>query len=76
VEEFVGHLTFLSHLSDDLQKLELQFQDIVKLFLTAFKYGSVLTAEERALYRTLAPSFHQLKVCREMAKIIKNTINS
>ena len=62
VEEFVDHLTFLSQISDEIPRLEIQFQEVVKLFGTAFKYNAVLSGEEKALYKTLAPSFLQLKV--------------
>lgn len=64
VEEFVDHLTFLTHISDDIPRLEVQFKEVVRLFGTAFKYHSVLSEEEKALYKTLAPSFLQLKVRR------------
>ena len=62
VEEFVDHLSYLSRLAEDLLKLEKEYEIICKLFTIAFDYGCTFTAEERALYQTLSPSFLQLKV--------------
>ena len=63
VEEFVEHLSYLSRLADDLPKLEKEYDIICHLFSIAFDYGCKFTAEEKALYQTLSPSFLQLKVC-------------
>lgn len=62
VEEFVEHLSYLSKLSEDIPKLEKEFNIISRLFIIAFNYNADFSAEERALYQTLAPSFQQLKV--------------
>ncbi|XP_057306686.1 dynein axonemal heavy chain 6-like [Hydractinia symbiolongicarpus] len=61
VEEFVEHVSYLSKLSEDIPKLEKEFNIISRLFIIAFNYNADFSAEERALYQTLAPSFQQLK---------------
>lgn len=63
VEEFVDHLSFLSQIADDIPRLEREHELISKLFAIAMRHHSDLSEEEKALFRTLGPSFHQLKVC-------------
>ena len=63
VEEFVDHLSFLSQVADDIPRLKKEYEMISKLFSVAIQYCfDDLTEEEKALFKTLAPSFQQLKV--------------
>ena len=62
VEEFVEHLAFLARLSNDIPALEKEYRVVAGLFQIAIKFSLDFNAEEWALYRTLGPSFAQLKV--------------
>ena len=62
MEEFVEHLAFLGRLSNDLPYLEKEYKIVTQLFQVAIKFSLDFSAEEWALYRTLGPSFAQLKV--------------
>ena len=62
VEEFVEHLTFLVHLSNEMPILENEYQIVTGLFQVAIRFALDFSVEEWALYRTLAPSFAKLKV--------------
>lgn len=62
VEEFVEHLAFLMRLANDIPALDKEYKVVTELFKVAIKFSLDFNAEEWALYRTLGPSFAQLKV--------------
>ena len=62
VEDFVEHLAFLARMSNEVPSLDKEFKVVTGLFQIAIKFSLDFSAEEWALYRTLGPSFTQLKV--------------
>ena len=62
VDEFVSHLSYLNELIAEIPQVEEEYAAINKLFVVAFDFDSQFSDEERASYKTLGPSFHQLKV--------------
>ncbi|XP_065071378.1 dynein axonemal heavy chain 6-like isoform X2 [Rhopilema esculentum] len=61
VEDFVEHLAFLARMSNEVPSLDKEFKVVSGLFQIAIKFSLDFSAEEWALYRTLGPSFTQLK---------------
>lgn len=62
VEEFVQHIATLNKVNNDLTNLETEFDTITKMFHTIRDFSMNIAPEAYALFRSLAPIYHQLKV--------------
>jgi dynein heavy chain, axonemal len=62
VDEFVEHLTALSRINNDLPQLEKDFTLVSKLFSIINDFNLNVDAENRAYFKSLGSTFHQLKV--------------
>ena len=58
------HLVFLSRMGNEIASLEREYVIVTKLYAIARNFELPIPAEELALYQTLMPSFHHLKVRR------------
>ncbi|CAF4669138.1 unnamed protein product [Rotaria sp. Silwood1] len=61
VEEFVQHIATLNKVNSDLGNLEVEFETISKMFHIIKDFSMKIAPEAYALYRSLAPIYHQLK---------------
>jgi dynein heavy chain len=62
VEEFVQHLSTLNKVNSDLGNIENEFQTISKMFHIIKDFSMNIAPEAYALFRSLSPIYHQLKV--------------
>jgi dynein heavy chain len=62
VEEFVQHLSTLNKVNSDLGNIEIEFQVISKMFHIIKDFSMTIAPEAYALFRSLAPIYHQLRV--------------
>ncbi|CAF1414036.1 unnamed protein product [Rotaria sordida] len=61
VEDFVQHIATLNKVNSDLGNLEVEFDTISKMFHIIKDFSINIAPEAYALYRSLAPIYHQLK---------------
>jgi len=62
VEEFVQHLATLNKVNSDLGNLENEFNVISKMFHIIRDFSMKIDPEAYALFRSLSPIYHQLRV--------------
>ncbi|CAF4531902.1 unnamed protein product, partial [Rotaria socialis] len=61
VEEFVQHIATLNKVNSDLANLDVEFETISKMFHIVKDFSMNIAPEAYALFRSLAPIYHQLK---------------
>ena len=62
VEDFMERLNLQARVARELPQLEQEFLKVNRLYSLAVSFDVHVDPEEMALYQTLMPSFHSLKV--------------
>jgi len=62
VEDFVDHLSILSHINNEMPNLENEFVIVTRLFSISNDFGLKIDPEQYAFFKSLGSTFHHLKV--------------